>query len=500
MSRISQLFGRLARPSAQAPSVNRAGYPAWERPLEEQYLQTLLTNTFGNTFYVKQKDLVVEAAALHDAMLAKDPAFVADAIVYARTRGFMRSQPLYGLMKLAGHPLPGLLERAFDEVVRTPDDLADFTLLLHADRGGEGGRRVKRLAGRWLAERLTEYWVMKYGAPKRAGAYALRDLVRVYHPDLSAKRALADYVLGRRGAALSTLPQLAALERLKRAKTDDERVAAITIGRLPHEVTTPFARSKAVWAAIAPQLPIFALLRHLATLERHGVLDEVRAQVERTFGSREAIARSKILPFRFVEASRHVRSAWAKDALRDALELSFANVPDLAGRTAIFLDRSGSMGAYVQPAAIFAVSLMKKARGDGRLMLFDDRLEELEVSMRDSLLTQAERVSARGGTDTALPMKQLLHERDRVDTIVLITDEQQTAGTPFADALDEYRRKVNGEVRTFILDVAPYRNAIVPEMPNTFFVYGWSDQALSFVSMASRGFGGMVEAVRRGLQ
>ncbi len=50
MSRIGSIFGKLARRSVQAPSENREGYPAWQRPLEEQYLQTLLTNAFGNTF------------------------------------------------------------------------------------------------------------------------------------------------------------------------------------------------------------------------------------------------------------------------------------------------------------------------------------------------------------------------------------------------------------------------------------------------------------------
>ena len=151
-----------------------------------------------------------------------------------------------------------------------------------------------------------------------------------------------------------------------------------------------------------------------------------------------------------------------------------------------------------QTAAIFAVSLLKKANLDGRLLLFDDRVEELAVSMRDSVLTQAQRVNARGGTNTALPMRQLLAERDRVDNIVLITDEQQNQGPPFVDVLDQYRKKVNAEARVFILDVAPYRNALTGQDPKSWYVYGWSDQALTFISMVSRGFGGMVEAVRGG--
>ena len=137
MSRIGKLFSSLTRRSAEAPSVNREGYPAWERPLEEQYLQTLLTNTFGNTFYVKQKELVAEAALIHDQMVARDPRFAATALVYARNRGFMRSQPVFGLAKLASVKEPHL-EAAFGDVLLTPNDLADFTV------GGEAAARVRR--------------------------------------------------------------------------------------------------------------------------------------------------------------------------------------------------------------------------------------------------------------------------------------------------------------------------------------------------------------------
>jgi 60 kDa SS-A/Ro ribonucleoprotein len=463
------------------------------RPLEERYLQTLLTNTIGNTFAVSQTTLMSEAAQLHDEMVARDPAFAKNAIVYARNRGFMRAQPVFGLAKLATlgerH-----LEAAFGQVILTPSDLADFTTVVKRLRASEGGRRLKRLAGRWLLERLNEYWVIKYGAARKGG-YSLRDLFRVYHPKAGERVPLIDYLLGK-AADLAKLPQIAALERLKKAVSDDERAAAIGEGRLPHEVVTPFAHTKAIWTVLAPQLPVFALLRHLATLERHGVLESVRAAVEEKLANGKIIGNSKILPFRFLEAERHVRTPWLKDALRGALELAFCNVPALEGRTAVLLDRSGSMGQYVQTAAIFAVSLLKQARLEGRLLLFDDRLEEPTVSMKDNVLTQAHSVTARGGSDTALPMKQLVADRDVVDNIVLITDEQQNLGSPFVEQLDEYRRSVKADVRVFIVDVAPYRDAITDQDPLSWYVYGWSDQALSFVSMVSRGFGGMVEAVR----
>jgi 60 kDa SS-A/Ro ribonucleoprotein len=162
------------------------------------------------------------------------------------------------------------------------------------------------------------------------------------------------------------------------------------------------------------------------------------------------------------------------------------------------VDRSGSMsGTHVQTAALFGLCLLRQARLDGRFLLFDDRLEEPAVSLKDSLLTQAQAITARGGTDTALPLRTLLEERDWVDNVILITDEQQNTGSPFLDVLDAYRRKVNAEVKVFVLVVAPYRGALLPPDPLTWYLYGWSEQALDFIALASEGWGGMVEHIGR---
>ena len=135
-------------------------------------------------------------------------------------------------------------------------------------------------------------------------------------------------------------------------------------------------------------------------------------------------------------------------------------------------------GRFLEVASVFAISLMRNTRMDGRFFLFDTCLEEVAVSRRDSVLTQAERIKAQGGTNTALPMQQLLSERDRVDNIVLFTDEQQNTGTPFFDVLTKYRRTVNADTKMFIVDVSPYRNALTADVPDTWYIYGWSDRVL----------------------
>lgn len=268
---------------------NKDGYPAYARSAEEQYVQTLVTNTFGNTFYADQQSLLTEAEALHRDMAQSNPAFMAKALVYARNEGYMRLQPLFGLAVLSA-----------------------------------------------------------------------------YRPDL------------------------------------------------------------------------FAKVFH-----------------------------------------------------------TFANLPELEARTAIFLDISGSMdGEYLQIGSVFALALYKKTQGNSLFWLFDTAVEDAMPSRRDSILSQADRIRARGGTDTGAPVRKLLAERRAVDQIVIITDEQQNGGSPFYEALRKYRAKVNPNAKAFVIDIAPYRSAMVPPQDlNTFYVYGWSDTVLSYIAQTAKGYGSMVERV-----
>lgn len=515
-----------------APSQNRDGYPAWERPLEEQAVQTLMSNTLGNTFYADAKQMLAEATDVHDRMLKKDPKFFADALVYARQKGYMRTQPIYGLVKLASVDAEAFA-KVFNRVILTPNDLADFTAIVASQRkghstvrpeaGSQGGRAIKQAAGKWLVEKLGairedgeadgQYWTIKYGAEKADGAFSLKDMIQIYHPDAKGKKLpLFDYALGgvrvkgkkgersMDGLNFGKLPQIEQYELLKKATDEDEKVQAIGLGRLPHEVATAFAgSSKKVWNAIVPNMPIFALLRNLATLERHGVLEDNKKLIQAVFTDKEKVTKSKVLPFRFMEAAKHVNATWAQDALRDALELSFSNVLDIDGKTVVALDISGSMGQFIQTAAVFAVSVMKKAAGEGRMFLFDDQLEEFKVSMRDSILTQANKVRVRGGTNHSLVMTRLIQEKMKVDNLIYVTDEQQNTGTPLFKLIEQYRQKVNKHVKVFILDVSPYKNALTPPDANTFYLYGWSDQALQFISMSSQGWGSQVNAIKQGL-
>jgi len=479
-------------------TTNREGFPAYTRPLEEQLLQVLMTNTLNNIFYATSEELLQETLEVHEQALKKNPELFARALVYARNEGFMRLQPIVGLAKLAGER-PDLFKRVFNRVVLIPSDLQDFFTVLDGLGRGQGGQAIKKTVAKWLNEKLTEYWAIKYGSKSRGRGFSLGDIVRIVHPKPAGEKqsSLFAYLRGRNWNE-QLLPQVAVYEEFKRANAE-EKARLIMEGKLPHEVVTGAGGlDKDCWRALVPQLPALALLRNLNTLSRHGVLDGARELITSKLTNEEVLRSAKIFPFQFLKAFKVVDSPWVRDILRQSVEITAKNIPSIEGKTAIFLDTSGSMdGDFILIGAVFAFSLFKKTNGKCVFWLFNTSVYEAQPSLVDSILSQAERIRAYGGTNTGAPIELLTKKKILVDNIVMITDEQQNEGNLFYKGLKRYRAKVNKNAKCCVIDVSPYRSAITPPSDVlTWYIYGWSDRVLHFIAFANQGFGSIIEKVQ----
>lgn len=501
MSHIYKTFGNLLVPSSVDTTRihNHEGFPAFQRSLEERYLQMLMTNTFGNTFYQTKDELVIEASKLHFEMLSKDPEFMAKSLVYARNKGYMRSNPIYGLSVLSPcHP--PFFEKIFDKIILTPNDLRDFMVFIKSFGRGQGGRRIKRIAGNWLGSKLNEYWLIKYGSDGKKG-FSLKDLLITLHPK-NLEHLFARYLIDDEFTAIMHgFPKLTSFNNLKKAETEEEVINCIKQGQLPHEVISSSLKiplTKNIWREIAFQMPIFALLKNLATLERHDLLPELNEYVRSKLNNSEILAKSKILPFRFLDAFNATRTSSTQDLLRLGLDMSFDNLEDIEGKTVILLDISGSMrGDNIQKPAVFAFSLLKKMKKEARLIGFNDRAFEIPFSQVDSILTQANGIPTSGGTNSEVGIEVLLRERYKTDNIIMITDEQQNTGSPFFHSLGNYRHRINEHVKTFIINIASTTGSLCPDFKNIFYLYGWSDQILQFISLESKGYGSVIDHIKK---
>ena len=534
MNRTQELFGKTNYDcSSEATTKNEDGFLAFERSLHETYLQMLMTNTLGNTFYVNKRDLLDRSHDLHKKMLKEDLDFMAKAVLYARNKGYMRLQPILGLAYVSTANDKSYFKAIFDSVIRTPGDLEDFVTICGSIRKGKGlGRSVKKTISKWL-NNMSEYHAIKYGASRKVG-WDLGDIIKVSHPNPKDENQgnLFNYVANGEGN-ISKLPQINELERVKNLASlrsngsiSDEKFSAQVIdaiekGRLPWEIVTGIIKpSVKIWEYLMKQMPYFALLRNLNTLTRAGVLEskENVDYVVSRLTNEHAIKKSMIFPFRFYTALDNTDAcAKIREALRDAAEISFSNVPDLKGSSHYFLDISGSMsGEYLKIGGVLGVAAFMKSE-DPNFMCFESRLQYADLSKKDSLTTNLSKVLnlRQGGTNTGLCLQHMLGEVGmtshwgwgggsingyhknvpesvkstspiKTDNIIIITDEQQNAGSMVLSLFRKYKKKVNPNANLFVVNVAPYSGHFADkDEPGCHFIYGWSDQVLSYLSFAA---------------
>lgn len=516
--------------------TNRAGAPSYHRSLREQVVQVLTTGTLGNTFYVSREELANEAVEVLTECREVDASFLAKALVYGREVGMMKILPCLGLVILSagGGRTKKNFESIFDRVIRTPDDLRSFVEICKsgaiAGRKGLGGMTVAPVRD-WLCD-MSEYHALKYGSAVSKGV-TLRDILRMSHPAPGNPKTFEMFgwlTRGKDGFGSNTglNPKLRALESLKRATTLDEKISLIREGRLPYEVVVPCLgeTSPEIWSELLRQAPYMNLLRMLATFTRHQVfVDEanVRLAVEKLTNP-EAVKHSRVLPFRFFNAwkaylgteGHHMVVA---DALRQACEISFSNMPSFGNRTVVIApDTSGSMDnevsdkgttKFIDIAGLFTGALLKRCEDRTLVLPFDtDVHTNHTLSKRDDILVTARKVASYGGGGTAVgaPIQHLLDRKIKTDVVIGITDGEDWANGrdgnyasgSFYSLWLRYKKEVNPNAIAYLVTIAPYRDAVAPTgAKGVHFIYGWSDKVLQYIGNTLEGGESQVQAVER---
>lgn len=513
---------------------NREGAPSYHRSLEEQTVQVLTTGTLGTTFYASGEQLGTESMQVLTAMRKKDSGFLARALCWAREQGYMKTLPILGLaIHSAGRgTTKESFETIFDRIVRIPDDLRAFAKLCTGEiiqgRKGLGGYSHDAVRA-WVSEHLNEYWALKYGSNKSEHP-TLRDILRMVRPvpTSPAQAELFRWIVrGELEDDPSLNPKLHAFEQLKKSTNEQEIIECIRKGRLPFEIVIPVVKemTPAIWTELLYQAPYQNLLRNLATFTRHGVFTDEK-NVEYAIGrltDARAIEHAKVLPFRFFNAwKKYKESEYADiriaDALRQALEISFVNMPEFGGGTvALGIDVSGSMGRvfgqkgsmkYCDIAGIFTGALLKRIQGRAISLPFEGHIVSSEgISGRDDIMVTAEKISEMsngGSTAVGAPIEHLMKNKIAVDTFIGITDDQEWAygegydcSGSFIELWRRYKKEVNPNAKAFLVRIAPYRDSVAPKgEKDMYFISGWNANALRFIVSTIEGGAGQVETIK----
>lgn len=481
-------------------------------PKSELFLLAVANFVARQTFYEPGDERDDRFAALVRKLAVEDPEWTAALLGWLRDDGRMRTASIVGAAEYVKARLDaGATDGPANRQVVN-------SVLLRPDEPGEllgywtsrYGRNVPKPVKRGIADAVRRLYngksLLKYDTA--AKGYRFGDILNLVHaaPDPAKpwQGELFRYALDRRHHPEAAVPPVSdrvlTAHRVLMELPVAERRAVVTArdgaARLAEAGMTWEALAgwlqgpmdAAAWEAVIPSMGAMALLRNLRNFDQAGVGDEVAAAVAAKISDPEVVARAGQFPFRYLAAYQHAPSLRWAYPLEKALGHSLANVPSLAGRTLILVDRSGSMWNRLSDrselnradaAAIFGAAVAMRA-ADADLVEFGTTSAPVAYRRGESVLKVLERFGSLGGTNTTEAVRTHYRRHDRV---MIITDEQAAYhghGGPAG--------QVPADVPVYTWNLAGYRAGHAPSGQDGRHTFGGlTDAAFRMVSLLESG-------------
>lgn len=458
---------------------------------QAKYLDNMLTSTVSIPSYRNYSASRIMEMAIDEA-LDFDPENTLQEAVRLRNEDNFRTTPQVIMVRAAHHDKvrgTSLIKTYAPQILKRTDEAAVQLAYQMQVYGNPIPNSLKK-AWKAFLETKTEYDLAKYRMESHL--YKTVDVVNLTH---AYTPAISKLVKG----------------QLK-LSTDDTWEALIS----------KEGSSKSTWEKAIGLMGHMALLRNLRNLNEHKV--DPSLYVQKLIDSAPD---GKQLPFRYFSAYQSLKdtnvSGQVLDAIEKCLELSIGQLPQFKGRVMSLCDNSGSaqgtttssLGTIrVADIANITAILTGKASEDGYVGVFGDRLETRPVRKNSSVFDQVEQINKigsgiGGGTENGIWLffDNAIKTQEHWDSIFVYSDMQAGHGGLFglnesnykdylwqdsrhidvAKLIKTYREKVNPDVNVYLVQVAGYKDTLVPEFyDKTYILGGWGDGILRFAHEMSK--------------
>ena len=491
---FASLAGRLL---PRANVTNAAGAKAYAFGAEHKLAQLAMTGTFGGGFY---QDAQAEVSALVEAAMSVDPLFLAQTAVHVREKGHMKDTPALLLAVLSARD-PALFAQVFGRVVTSGKVLRGFVQILRSGQAGRKslGSRPKAMVQHWL-NTATDSQLL---AASVGNDPSLADVIRMVHPkpETAERAAFYAWLIGK-PANTAALPQVVQDLLAFRGGASD------MVPEVPFQMLADLPLTPEQWAEVARKGSWQMLRQGLNMLHRKGAftVPGVVEHVADVLHDPGRIRVAKALPYQLLATLKALSpevDARLRDALHDAMELSLANVPVLNGSVAVCPDVSGSMSSPVtgyrpgatsvvrciDVAALVAAAVLRK-NPKARVLPFEVGVREARLEARDTILTNAEKLSALGGggTNCSAPLAALNAARLAPDLVIFVSDNQswvdgRQGGQATAMMVEWTKLKARNKAAKLVcIDIQPYATTQAAERDDVLNIGGFSDQVFDQIA------------------
>ena len=481
--------------------VNQAGGIAYAYGPEGKLAQLAATGTFGDGFYAGAE---AQLADVLDTASKVDPEWVAKCAVYARQSGAMKDMPALLAAWLTTAD-PDLAVPVFGRVIDNGRMLRNFVQIMRSGQTGRTslGSRPKRLVREWLEQ--ASYRQLMQAAT--GNDPSLADIVKMVHPAPkdAERRAFYGWLIGKPYDVDALPAEIAAYEAWKKDKSRP-------LPDVPFEWLTSFELTAKQWGVLAGRMGWQALRMNLNTLARNGAFQVkgVTKSVADRLGDAQAMARVKPAPYQLMTALTQVGDGVPLEvqaALEKALEASVAKVPKLKGNVVVCPDVSGSMqspatgcrkGATsvvrcIDVAALVAAAVLR-TNEKARVFPFAERVVDVKLDPYARLAVNAEKLAGiwGGGTNVSAPLAKLNRERAKVDTVVIVSDNQSWIDSNYygpTQVMKEWEqlKRRNPAAKLICIDIQPYGSSQAKDRKDIMNVGGFTDAVFGAMARFANG-------------
>jgi hypothetical protein len=403
-----------------------------ERDLRLDMLNSLLTTPH------RQLEKVAE---VHKEMVARDPLFYGHLAVWYQRNGDVRDHKEVFVGNLLVSDVPEHRDAGFMLLQEFPPYQVVRSVDFMKQRLGKVPRSARTAVTRYLRAREQSNTFFDRAALRNRKA--MKHLYATLHIKPGAR---ADRVLFKDAPPEDSVAF--ALKRLAKATTSVEQAQIIVEHGLPYTVAVGAIRQitptvlVALIAAMTPQETI----NNLKSLKARGAFNhpEVKQLIEAKLEKAQTDARVSVFKAR-VAAEVAELDAETAARLERVTDAQVKQRGKITRPTALLVDKSGSMEHAIEVGKRIAALISGLAEAGLVVYAFDTI--PYPVQAQGTNLSDWERAfnltKAGGGTSIGCSLEAMRRKGQRVEQILIVTDEGENTAPYFAEVYEAYRRELN---------------------------------------------------------
>jgi 60 kDa SS-A/Ro ribonucleoprotein len=436
---------------------NKAGHSGFSRESFRNEIASIVLNSMlnGNSYYESDEARIanIESIMANNLTTEDNAEFLAKAMVYTRTEGNLRSvSHLMGVILAESSVIrgTGILRKSLNKALIRPDDATEMVSLFSSRNFDKMvPNPMRRAIKDSLETKWDEYQLKKYAG--ETNSVKLKDIVKITHPSprklVMSGKAKDPFVFKR--VIESTLENIATAQTVNAGSTGESRAT----------------NYKAMLTE--RKLGYMGALKNVKNILGSGADSQTIDMLCSLLSNERAVLNSRVLPFRFMDAYKEVKSInmdrilnkKVLRAIEDGFMISARNVPIVEdGETcALMLDESGSMSGKPFEIGKTLMASMLCGLDHDRTVGYCWANGAREVSIEGRPMDFIERTKPQGySTDVASAFKKLTSSGTKVDKIVILTDMQHNHLASVDSSIREYKRQVNHDVKVLFWNIQGY--------------------------------------------